>query len=144
MPKDYLLSTLDVDDLGSMRRLMIALDYRLKHIVLNPMSSILTALTEKEQIWMNTVCACIRNHPTRMLLLHGTLLFSGAWKDTDDDVGEAIRNFCSLGPANVLLHPSLFQEEYEKLEENYFGSGSHFSGLVNVSDLSGPVSLPRA
>jgi hypothetical protein len=141
MPQDHLLSKLDIKDLGSMRRLMIALDYRLKHIVLNPMNTILTALTEKEQIWINTICACIRNQPTRSLLLCGTLQFSEAWKETDDDVGEAIRNFCSLGPASVLLHPSLFEEEYEKLEEEYFKSGNYFKGLAHISKLSGPVSF---
>jgi hypothetical protein len=142
--EEHLLSKLDVDDLTSMRRIMAATGYRLMHIVQNPMNDKLTSLTWKEQTWVSTVCACIQNQPTRCLLLWATLQFSSEYKENDEEVRDATFRYCDIGPANVLLHPSIFDEEYQRLEEAFFGQIGRFNEMVRCVDLPKLVSLSNS
>ncbi|EPE35989.1 hypothetical protein GLAREA_05327 [Glarea lozoyensis ATCC 20868] len=134
-PDKHLLFEVDIHDLSSIRRIMASTEYMLTNIVLNPMADQLTCLTEEERSWVYSVCASIRNHPKRCLLLCATLGFSAEYLGSDEDIRAAISDYCSVGPANVLLHPSLFEEEYDQLEKGYCGAKHHSPGPSHLDDL---------
>jgi hypothetical protein len=140
----HLLFEFGTHDQSSIRRIMAGTDYMLTNIALNPMADKLTCLTEKEKSWVYTVCAGIRNHPTRCLLLCATLRFSGEYNGSVDNVIAAIVDYCSVGPANVLLYPSLFEEEYTRLEQDYCGARDHVPGPSHLDELVMLVSLLRS
>ena len=132
-PQDHLLGTLQVDDLASMRRVMAATDYQLRYIVLNPMDDRLTSLTNEESIWVNVTCASIRGHPQQCFLLYATLLFSMGHKKTDDEIKSAVSKYSELGPAHILRHPTMYPEEFTRLEEAACAPGGRLTAAMQGS-----------
>jgi hypothetical protein len=141
-PFSCVLTGSSLDSADSQRRIMVAMDYFLTHLILHPGAPELKPLEESERRLVDRTVASIRCNPRHTLLLEATLKFIEARSSDDHSVLLASRELAFLGEFDSITLPNSYPKEYAKIRAKFNRSqGLDQSRPTQIQDLIHRVSV---
>ncbi len=125
--KESVFDEIDLEDIASIRRIMVAMKYYLSNDVLHVNADETEALQHSEKmsahVWLSNIRNTSERHP---LLLEATLHFLKAYAKSDSEVFAAVRELETLAPSETFMMADYHERRYAVAEAKFNKARAEF------------------